>query len=142
MTNRRGLPVFELLVTVGLLWLLLLVAAPALGSFFARQELHAAMRSVTVGLNVARCQAIRDGRPVRAEVAGGFLRLSRDDGAAWTEIRRFELGGKVDASANARPVFSPLGDVAPLCTIRLRGRKRSCRIVVSMYGRIRVYESG
>lgn len=142
MTNRKGLTVFELLVTVGLLWSLLLVAAPALGSFFARQELHAALRAVTVGLNFARCQAIRDGQAVRAEVAGGFLRLSRDDGTAWTEVKRFELGSKVEVSANARPVFSPLGDVAPLCTIRLRGRRRSCRVVVSLYGRIKVYEGG
>lgn len=142
MGNHKGLTVFELLVTIGLLWLLLLGAAPALDSFLARHELHAALRAVTVGLSLARCQAIRDGQAVRAEVAAGRLSLCRDDGQGWREFRGFELGGKVAVRANARPVFSPLGDVAPMCTITIRGKRRCCRVVVSMYGRVKVYEGG
>jgi Tfp pilus assembly protein FimT len=140
MTNDKGLTVLELLVTIGIFWILLLLTAPGLSAFLSRMEFHAALRGVTAGLSTARCQAIRDNRAVRAEIAGGRLSLSRDDGQGWREFRGFDLGNKVTVRANSRPVFSPLGGVSPLCTVTLERRGRVCRVVVSMYGRVRVYD--
>ncbi len=57
-------------------------------------------------------------------------------------IRSFELGNKLAIRANSRPVFSPLGNVAPLCTITLQQERRVWRVVVSMYGRVKVYGGG
>jgi Tfp pilus assembly protein FimT len=142
MKNRKGLTVIELLVAVGVFALLVTMLVPGLGSFFSRLEVHTALRAVTAGLSTARYQAIRDNRPVRAEVSGGKLLLSRDDGLGWQVIRSFELGNKLSIRANSRPVFSPLGNVSPLCTITLQKERRVWRVVVSMYGRVKVYGGG
>jgi hypothetical protein len=56
-------------------------------------------------------------------------------------VRRFDLGSKVAVSANGRPVFSPLGFVSPLCTFTVANGKKVCRVVVSMFGRARVYDA-
>ena len=137
--NRKGLTVFELLVTVGLFSLLATVMVPGLQSLFARLEVHTALRAVTAGLNAARYQAVRDNQPVRAEIVPGSLQLSVDNGVGWQVTRRFPLSDKLSIRANSRPVFSPLGNVSPLCTITLETRQKAYRIVVSMYGRIQVY---
>jgi prepilin-type N-terminal cleavage/methylation domain-containing protein len=142
MKNRKGLTVIELLVAVVVFALLVTMLVPGLGSFFSRLEVHTALRAVTAGLSAARYQAIRDNRPVRAEVSGGKLLLSRDDGLGWQVIRSFELGNKLSIRANSRPVFSPLGNVSPLCTITLQKERRVWRVVVSMYGRVKVYGGG
>ncbi len=142
MENNRGLTVMELLVTVGLFALLVIVTFPGLESIFFRMEVHSALRTVTSALSTARYTAIRDNRSVRAEVVSGWLRLSRDDGQGWQVIRSFELGRKVAVRANSRPVFSPLGFVSPLCTITLEKQKRVWLVVLSMYGRIKVYGNG
>ncbi len=71
MKNRKGLTVVELLVAVVVFALLVTVLVPGLGSFFSRLEAHTALRTVTAGLSAARYQAIRDNRPVRAEVVPG-----------------------------------------------------------------------
>jgi len=142
MKNRNGLTVMELLVTVGVLALLLTVLVPGLGSFLSRLEIHTALRTVTAGLSAARYQAIQDNQPVRAEVTPGCLRLCVDNGHGWQVIRSFTLSEKLSIRANSRPVFSPLGNVSPLCTITLKNKQRSWRVVVSMYGRVKVYGSG
>jgi hypothetical protein len=36
----------------------------------------------------------------------------------------------------------PLGNVSPLCTITLQKERRVWRVVVSMYGRVKVYGGG
>jgi type II secretory pathway pseudopilin PulG len=142
MGNRKGLTVLELLVSVGLLSLLFTMMVPGMQSFFARMEMHAALRTVTAALSTARYTAILDNQPVRAEVVPGCLRLSRDGGHGWQVFRSFELSGKLSVFANGQPVFSPLGNVSPLCTITLRQERRVCRVVLSMYGRLKVYDNG
>ena len=137
--NRKGLTVFELLVTLGLFSFLATVVLPGMQSLFARLEMHAALRAVTAGLNSARYQAILESRPVRAEIVPGRLQLSVDDGPGWRVTRSFPLSEKLAIRANSRPVFSPLGNVSPLCTVTLESRRKICRVVVSMYGRIQVY---
>ncbi len=139
MTDRRGLTVIEVLVTVALFWAVMLLAAPALGSFLSRLEFHSAVRGVVGGLSAARSHAICGCEPVRAEVSGGRILLSRDRGDGWRVFRGFDLGKRVAVSANGRPVFSPLGNAVPLCTVTLRDGRHACRVVVSLYGRIRVY---
>jgi prepilin-type N-terminal cleavage/methylation domain-containing protein len=131
MKSNRGLTVMELLVTMSLFSLLVVWVVPGLESFFFRMEVHAALRTIT--------SALSDNQSVQAEVISGSLRLSRDDGQGWRVIRSFELGGKVAVRANSRPVFSPLGFVSPLCTITLEKQKRVWLVVLSMYGRIKVY---
>lgn len=140
--NKKGLTVFELLVTVGLFSFFVTLTVPGLRSLFARLEVHAALRTLTSGLGAARALAIRDNLPVMAEVAPGSLQLSVDNGLGWQVTRRFPLSEKLDIRANSRPVFSPLGNVSPLCTITLETRHRVYRVVISMYGRVKVYGGG
>jgi len=140
--SEKGLTVVELLVTVSLLALIVVAAAPGLQSFFSRLEIDDGLRTVTAALSTARYQAIRENRPVRAEVVPGGLRLSVDDGQGWQVSRCFALSAKLSIRANSRPVFSPLGNASPLCTITLEKEKRVYRIVLSMYGRIKVYSNG
>jgi len=137
--NRKGMTVFELLVAVGLFSFLVTAMVPSMRSLFARLEMHTALRTVTAGLNAARYQAIQENHPVRAEIVPGRLQISVDNGSGWRVTRSFPLSEKLTITANSRPVFSPLGNVSPLCTITLEARQKVCRVVVSMYGRIRVY---
>lgn len=140
--NKKGVTVVELLVTVGLLAILVVTAVPGLQSLFIRLEIHNGLRTVTAALSTARYQAIQENRPVRVEVVPGRLLLSVDDGDGWQAARSFDLGGKLRVNANSRPVFSPLGNVSPLCTITVQMKQRIYRVVLSMYGRIKVYDNG
>jgi Tfp pilus assembly protein FimT len=140
--NKKGLTVFELLVTLSLFSFLVMVMVPALQSFFKRLEIHTALRTVTAALSTARYLAIRDNQPVRAEVTAGRLTLSVDNGQGWQTMRSFDLSGKLKVNANSRPVFSPLGNVSPLCTITLEMGQKIYRVVLSMYGRLKVYDRG
>lgn len=140
--NKKGLTVFELLITVGLFSFLVTVMVPGLQSFFVRMEIHSGLRTLTSGLSTARYLAIQNNQPVRAEVIPGCLQLSVDNGQGWQVTRSFDLSEKLSIRANSRPVFSPLGFVSPLCTITLERQKRIYRVVLSMYGRIRVYDNG
>jgi Tfp pilus assembly protein FimT len=140
--NKKGLTVVELLVTVGLFAFLVMAIVPNMKSFFTRLEINTGLRTVTAALSTARYQAIQENQPVRVEVVPGRLLLSVDNGQGWQETRSFDLSEKLSIRANSRPVFSPLGNVSPLCTITLEKQKRVYRIVLSMYGRIKVYENG
>jgi Tfp pilus assembly protein FimT len=140
--NKKGVTIVELLVTVGLLAILVVTAVPGLQSLFIRLEIHNGLRTVTAALSTARYQAIQENRPVRVEVVPGRLLLSVDDGDGWQAARSFDLGGKLRVNANSRPVFSPLGNVSPLCTITVQMKQRVYRVVLSMYGRIKVYDNG
>ena len=140
--NKKGLTVFELLVTVGVFSFLATVMVPGLQSFFVRMEIHAALRTVTSALSVARYTAIRDNQPVQVVVVPGRIQLSVDNGQGWQVSRIFALDEKVSVRANGSPVFSPLGYVSPLCTITLQRQKRIFRVVLSMFGRVKVHDNG
>jgi Tfp pilus assembly protein FimT len=140
--NKKGLTVVELLVAVGLFAILLVTAVPGLQAFFIRLEINTGLRTVTAALSTARYQAIRENQPVRVEVVPGGLLLSVDNGQGWQVMRRFDLNGKLTVHANSRPVFSPLGNVSPLCTITVTRLRKVYRVVLSMYGRIKVYDNG
>jgi Tfp pilus assembly protein FimT len=140
--NKKGLTVLELLVSVGLFAFLLVTVVPGLQSFFVRLEISTGLRTITAALSTARYQAIRENQPVRVEVVPGRLQLSVDNGRGWQVTRSFELSRKLSVRANSRPVFSPLGNASPLCTITLEKQQRIYRIVLSMYGRIKVYGNG
>jgi Tfp pilus assembly protein FimT len=137
--NKKGLTVVELLVTVGLFAFLIVTVVPGMRAFFTRLEINSGLRTVTAALSTARYQAIQENRPVRAEVVPGCLRLSVDNGQGWEVVRSFALSDKLSIRANSRPVFSPLGNVSPLCTITLGKEARIYRIVLSMYGKISVH---
>ena len=140
--NKKGLTVVELLVTVGLFAFLIMTVFPGMQSFFTRLEINSGLRTVTAALSTARYQAIQENQPVRVEVVPGRLLLSVDNGQGWQVTRSFDLSEKLKVHANSRPVFSPLGNVSPLCTITLETQKKIFRVVLSMYGRIKVYNNG
>ena len=140
--NKKGLTIVELLVVVALLAFLILATFPDMQAFFNCLEINSCLRTVSAALSTARYQAIQENQPVRAEVVCGCLQLSKDDGQGWKVFRSFDLGRKIAVHANSCPVFSPLGNVAPLCTITLEKHERVYRVVVSMFGRIKVYSNG
>ncbi|MFH2107553.1 MAG: GspH/FimT family pseudopilin [Chrysiogenia bacterium] len=140
--NKKGLTVFELLISVSLFSFLVTVMVPGLQSFFVRMEIHTGLRTLTSALSTARYLAIQNNQPVKVEIVTGRMLLSVDNGQGWQVVRNFALSDKLSVSANSRPVFSPLGNVSPLCTITLTRQKRIYRVVLSMYGRIKVYKNG
>ena len=140
--NKKGLTVVELLITIGLFAFLIMTVFPGMQSFFNNMEINSSLRTITAALSTARYQAIQQNQPVRVEVVPGRLQLSVDNGKGWQVMRSFDLPDKLKVHANSRPVFSPLGNVSPLCTITMERQKRVYRIVLSMYGRIKVYNNG
>jgi Tfp pilus assembly protein FimT len=137
--NKKGLTVVELLVTVSLFAFLVVMVFPGMQSFFNCLEINSSLRTVTAALSTARYQAIQENQPVRVEIVPGSVLLSVDNGQGWQVMRSFDLDGKLKVQANSRPVFSPLGNVSPLCTITVEKEARVFRIVLSMYGKISVH---
>ena len=138
----KGFSLMELMVTSLVVSLVFALAVPNLNSFIKRSQLNNALRSVTGGLSNARYNAIMRNNPVKfsieAENDENMIRLREQRGSTWVVIDETKLEDGVSVSGNASPVFYPVGDVAPLCTVLVGNDISRYKITISMAGRIKV----
>lgn len=143
-SKQKGLGVFELLVTIGIISILITLAVPGFDSHFKRLEITNTLRTITGVLNTARFEAISTNKRVQFCISnqeGGTLILLKEKiGSRWHEFKRFYLEKSVSVSSNASPVFFPVGSVSPLCSISVANDRRHFRVTISMAGRIQVTE--
>lgn len=136
--KTRGFTFIESLVGLAVLTLLLTWSAPGIQSFFHRMTVTTGLRTVTVAFNSARYLSIGMNKRVKVSLSGRKILLMEMKNKKWEAFKDFELADDVNVSMNASPVFSPYGDVAPLCTVSVFCQGYRYKITISMAGRILV----
>ena len=138
--NDRGFTFFELCVALCIMLLMLTLGIPGFQSFFHRMELKNGVRTVTVGLSTARYKAVMKNKSVKFCIEDNRVVLKEKRSEKWEEFLHFDLDEKVTVSINSSPVFTPLGTVAPLCSIYVKNEVTQYKITLSIAGRIKVTE--
>ena len=144
-----GFTLVELAVILSMAGILAAMSAPALLSYWDSAALHAAARELASTINLGRQVAIATKTPVCVEVSGTTLRfrIGGCAGHAWTGAVTdasgvIHVSGEaiLQASSNARVVFTALGAASPAATYTLtHTRTRASRsVVVAASGRISV----
>ena len=137
--SKRGVSIFELLITVSIISLLIILSVPGFKSFFSRIHINNGLRSITSALNTARYQAINKNKRVKLILIDRQLILKEKKGKNWEPFLCFDLGDEVSASMNSNPVFHPTGSVSPVCSIMVKNEKHHYKITLSIAGRIKIY---
>ncbi len=139
--NRKGITVLELLVTTSLVALTITLGALSWEAIQDSVRMTLAIRSVTQALHAARAVAVETGQPARAFWDGQQMLVQEGGETGWQTKARFAPDPRVRVKTNGSPVFFASGMAAPLCTIELDGKRCSCRVTLSIAGRIRALRS-
>lgn len=139
-TNKKGFTMIELLVALCILSLIGMVGVPMFKASLERWEVSGSVRTVTSALSTARYDAIKMNRSVKFCIENNRVVLKEKRGTLWCTFSSFEVEKDVSLTINASPVFSPIGSVAPLCSIYVRNEHYQYKITLSSAGRIKVIE--
>ncbi|MCX6579879.1 MAG: prepilin-type N-terminal cleavage/methylation domain-containing protein [Candidatus Aminicenantes bacterium] len=136
--SKRGITLIELLVALCILSLAGMLGIPMFKASVERWEVSGNVRTVTSALSTARYDAIKMNRSVKFCIENNRLLLKEKIGAVWVAFMSFEVDKDVSLSINALPVFTPIGSVAPLCSIYVWNEHYQYKITLSSAGRIKV----
>lgn len=136
----KGITLIELLVALCILSLAGMVGIPMFKASYERWEVSGSVRTVTSALSTARYDAIKMNRSVKFCIENNRVLLKEKSGTVWMTFMSFEVDKDVSLSVNASPVFTPIGSVAPLCTIYVWNEHYHYKITLSIYGRVKVVE--
>jgi Tfp pilus assembly protein FimT len=128
----------ELLVALCILALAGMVGIPRFRASVERWEVSGSVRTVTSALSTARYDAIKMNRSGKFCIENNRVLLKEKSGTVWVTFMSFEVDKDVTLSVNASPVFSPIGTVAPLCTIYVKNEHYQHKISLSIMGRVKV----
>jgi Tfp pilus assembly protein FimT len=138
--SKRGISLIELLVALCILSLAGMLGIPMFNASVERWEVSGNVRTVTSALSTARYDAIKMNRSVKFCIENNRVLLKEKSGAVWVAFMSFEVDKDVSLSINALPVFTPIGSVAPLCSIYVWNEHYQYKITLSSAGRIKVIE--
>ena len=138
--NKKGVSVFELLITVCIFSLLIIMSVPGFEAFFSKIHINNGVRTVTSALNTARYRSIYMNKRVKFNIKGNKLLLMETKNGKWREFLSFKISDKLSVKINSSPVFSPTGSVSPLCSIFVKNSKYQYKITLSISGRIKTTE--
>lgn len=136
--SRRGFSLVDTLCALAVIGLVALAAALPAAHLLPRYALRQAAWDVQARLNTARFGAIFKGTPMKVTFSRSAWRTERyeaEDGAWVRDSGGFLEGVRIEA--NASPVFSPTGTVAPLATILVSNDHGAFRITLAITGRIK-----
>jgi len=136
--SKRGITLIELLVALCIFSLVGMVGIPMFRASVERWEVSGSVRTVTSALSTARYDAIKMNRSVKFCIENNRVLLKEKSGAVWVAFMSFEVDKDVSLSINALPVFTPIGSVAPLCSIYVWNEHYQYKITLSSAGRIKV----
>jgi type II secretory pathway pseudopilin PulG len=136
----RGITLIELLVALCILSLAGMLGIPMFKASVERWEVSGNVRTVTSALSTARYDAIKMNRSVKFCIENNRVLLKEKSGTVWVTFMTFEVEKGVTLSINASPVFTPIGSVAPLCSIYVWNEHYQYKITLSSAGRIKVME--
>lgn len=138
LSRTNGFTLIELLITLGIFAMMLAVSVSGIRSFFTRMTVTNGLRTITCAFNSARHLSIGMNKRIKVTLSGQQMILMEMKNNKWQSFKTFELDQEVSASMNASPVFSPYGDVAPLCTVTVICHMHRYKITISMAGRLLV----
>lgn len=138
--SKRGITLVELLVALCIFSLAGMVGVPMFKASVERWDVAGSVRTVTSALSTSRYNAIKMNRSVKFCIENNRVLLKEKRGTIWCPFSSFEVDKDVSLTTNASPVFSPIGTVAPLCTIDVRNVHYHYKIALSSAGRIKVTE--
>ena len=136
--SQRDTSLPEVSVVVAVIAVLATMTAPALQRAWQSYGLTAAAAEVRTALHRTRIRAVMGNQDCRVRVTSAATYLIECETPDWTPIAFYRLGKGFTITANNRPEFHPMGNVAPMATITVwneRGQNR--RIITSRGGRIR-----
>lgn len=138
--SKRGITLVELLVALCIFSLAGMVGIPMFNASVEKWEVAGSVRTVTSALSTSRYDAIKMNRSVKFCIENNRVLLKEKKGIIWCTFSSFEVAKDVSLTTNASPVFSPIGTVAPLCTIDVQNDHYHYKIALSSAGRIKVTE--
>ena len=137
--TRRGFSVLELLLATLLFTFVFSASISFFRSLTLQMGVGRAVNTVTSALRCARFEAVAAGVSIKVEVTERRVQLYKRLPEAWLPWRQWELPGNARAQANAKPVFTAIGSVSPLCTILVTVADRYLRkISIALTGRVKI----
>ncbi|HLP49127.1 MAG TPA: type II secretion system protein [Candidatus Kapabacteria bacterium] len=138
--NKNGITLLELIVALCILSLVGMLGVPMFKSSVKRWETAESVRTVTSALATARYDAIKMNRSVKFCIENNRVLLKEKRGTIWCTFSFFAVDKDISLTSNAAPVFSPIGNVSPLCSIDIRNIHYHYKITLSIAGRIKIIE--
>ena len=138
--NNSGFSLIELLVYLCLFAMLIMISSLSLRTFRDDAKLSNAVRTVVSALNSARYLALDRYYRIRVVQSGKAIFLQRKKDGVWIPFRKYSVNQSISIDFNNRPVFSPMGSVAPLCSIIISNHQKSYKTTLSMGGRIKTVQ--
>jgi len=133
-----GFSLIELFLVIVIISFTLTLFAPGFHSFFSRSRVAHAARTVTAALNTARYKAIMQNKSIKVTFRADGALLQEKIGSKWQGVTFLNIDEQITVIANNAPVFSPLGEVAPLCSIEVYNDDYHYKITLTMAGLVRI----
>lgn len=139
MSPPKGFTLFETLIALFILTAVSVLAIPPIDQARRRAEFAAVTQRVTAQLHETRSLALSRDQDCRLRVTTETSYIVECQTTAdWQTVGSHALPAGYSVAANNAPEFHPLGNVAPMATIRLLNEKgEEMRVIVSRSGRVR-----
>jgi hypothetical protein len=108
--------------------------------FRLEAEITNGVRVVIASLNTARYSSISTYEKVKVLQDKNNICLQKKTNGSWKTYIKFIIKGKLYLKFNNSPVFSPLGSVAPLCSVYVWNKYKKYKSSISISGRIKTRE--
>ena len=129
----------EICMSVAIIAIVTMIAVPALNQSRDDYALKSVAADVATRLHTARIRAISRNVDCRLRVTSTVTYAVECQDPAWVLVESVVLPRDFTISANARPEFHRLGNVAPTATVTVTTKAgRVKQIVVNNGGRIRI----
>jgi len=109
--TQRGFTIIELMVTVTVLALLMLLAAPSFATWLQNSQIRTATEGIRAGVQLARAEAVRRNTPVRFQLTDNLTAacVLSNSGRNWV-VSLFDAAGKCNDAPSADTVAAGAGD--------------------------------
>lgn len=136
-TLNLGLSLIELLIYFLILSIIFSLGVISFRSFQLESEISNGVRIVIAALNTARYTAVAEYEKIKVCQNNNDIFLQKKIEGDWITYKKFKVKGELILKFNNSPVFSPLGSVAPLCSIFVKNEYKGYKSSISMSGRIK-----
>ncbi len=138
--EKDGFSLIELLIYFLLLSIIFTLSIIGFKSFTREAEISNGVRTVIAALNTARYSAVSEYEKVKVLQNNNDIFLQKKIDGDWTTYKKFKVKGELSVKFNNSPVFSPLGSVAPLCSVYVNNEFKKYKSSISMSGRIKTVQ--
>jgi len=136
LAEEKGLTATELLTVVGILGILLSMAAVGLGTLAPQFDLDNAARKVEMVLNQGRVQANTRGHTTVVAFSTDAFTIT--DNVAHETIATDTLPPRITVSADGDATFTPLGTVTTPVTVTVSNSDHSRDVSVGLIGEVQI----